>query len=150
MDFRCVTFSWRGTVYCARERTDRTKKKGERLPRVLSSAAAKGTKSLWSSRREKEKKEIKKGELEKERERERKRKRKSIGQREEVPEGWKRFQSSSTTAQLSLPTFQFLKWLARHSSGGSRRQPCLYNVIACASIVPTFSGVPTVPCRAVR
>lgn len=61
MDFRCVTFSWRGTVYCARERTDRTKKKGERLPRVLSSAAAKGTKSLWSSRREKEKKEIKKG-----------------------------------------------------------------------------------------
>lgn len=41
--------------------------------------------------------------------------------------------------------FQFLKWLARHSSGGSRREPCLYNVIACASIVPTFSGVPIVP-----
>jgi len=61
MDFRCVTFSWRETVYCARERTDRTKKKAERLRRVLSSAAAKGTKSLWSSRQEKEKKKIIRG-----------------------------------------------------------------------------------------
>jgi len=40
---------------------DRTKKKGERLRRVLSSAAAKGTKSLWSSRQEKEKKKIIRG-----------------------------------------------------------------------------------------
>lgn len=44
---RCVTFSWHGAVYCTREQTGRTKKEGsERLRRVLSSAAAKGTRNL--------------------------------------------------------------------------------------------------------
>lgn len=96
MDFRCVTFSWRGTVYCARERTDRTKKKGEKITESSFKCCGKENEIfVVFSSREKEKKKIKREYREREGKGER-------NQREEIPEGWKWFQSSSATTAFSF------------------------------------------------
>lgn len=76
-----------------RDKTVR-KRKAKDYGRVLSSAAAKGTKSLWFHVGKKEEKEN-------EKKQEKERERKSFRRREEIPEGWKWFQSSSVAVAFS-------------------------------------------------
>lgn len=87
------------------------KRKAKDYGRVLLSAAAKGTKSLWFHVGKKRKKRMRKA---------RERKKKRDGR---VTDGGRKYRKGGSgfnrrvQPQLSLPAFQFLKWLVRHSSG---------------------------------